>query len=424
MIHSLILIFFLLLPLYGESLTLSVGAEGAILVNAKTGAILYEKNAYIPHFPASTTKIATAIYALKLGRDNLDLPMTAGRESIASISPQAKRQSNYRSPPFWMETDGTHIGIKNGEEFRFYDLLNAVLVSSANDASNVIAQNLGGTIPKFMEGLNRYLKDIGCLSTSFNNPHGLHHPEHKTTPYDLALMAREGLKDPIFSRIVSSKKYTCPQTNLEYQRTFIQTNSLLKNGPHYYDKAIGVKTGTTQAAGKNLVAAAKDGDRVLIAVAMGYRGARSELYQDVVKMFETAFQEQKMRRTLLKSGPQTLTKKISGAQGTLKTYLKEGLYFDYFPAEEVPVKASIIWEVSTLPVRAEDQVATIQIVSENGVVLQETPLYALDELKPTFWYRIAHLFPKTAKGRKILYICGMCIVFCFIWMMRPKRRLV
>src|SRR5262249_25642973 len=140
---------------------------------------------------------------------------TADREALASITPEAKRQSNYRSPPHWLETDGTHVGIKKGEELSLYDLLHACLIASANDASNIIAQSLGGTIPQFMDEVNAYLKEIGCKNTHFNNPHGLHHPDHYTTAYDLAMMAKEGLKDPVFRKIVSLMRHSCPRTNLE-----------------------------------------------------------------------------------------------------------------------------------------------------------------------------------------------------------------
>src|SRR3984957_869054 len=230
--------------LHGEVLQLSVSTEEAILMNAKTGKVLFEKNGYKQAYPASTTKIATALLTLHRCRDHLDILITAERESLASISPQAKRQSDYRSPSHWIETDSTHIGIKQGEELSLNDLLHGMLIASGNDAANVIAQRLGGTIPKFMEDVNDYLKKIGCKNTHFNNPHGLHHPAHMTTAYDLAVMAREGLKDPIFKQIVSTVRYTSAQTNLEFERTFTQTNQLLKKGPFFYQKAIGVKTGT------------------------------------------------------------------------------------------------------------------------------------------------------------------------------------
>ncbi|MCC5832124.1 MAG: D-alanyl-D-alanine carboxypeptidase [Chlamydiales bacterium] len=420
MMRQFLFLLLLCLPLHGKQLDVNIVAEGAILINAKTGAILFEKNAHKPSFPASTTKIGTAIYVLDLWGDKLGSKLTATRECIASISPQAKRQSNYRSPSHWLETDGTHIGIKNGEEFRLFDLLCGMLIGSANDASNVIAQGVGGTIPSFMEGLNRYLREIGCLNTTFNNPHGLHHPDHLTTPYDLAIMARKGLENPIFRQIVSMSRYDCPQTNLEYERTFIQTNQLLRSGPFSYAKAIGVKTGTTQAAGKNLVAAAEEDGRCLIAVLLGCREARSELYRDVTKLFDVAFNEPKMRRYLLKRGETDLTTRIAGAKRPLKTFLPDGLYYDFYPAEESTVKAAVNWDLPPLPIQAGDRVGVVRVTDERGNLVREVELLAHEDLKATLWYRLSHLFSENA-GKKVLFLGGVGSVAFFMWMLRKKR---
>jgi D-alanyl-D-alanine carboxypeptidase (penicillin-binding protein 5/6) len=416
----LVSLLFLFAALHAKQLDFNIAAEGAILINAKTGAILFEKNAHSPAFPASTTKIATAIYTLDQCGNQLGKKFTATRECTASITPQAKRQSNYRSPPHWLETDGSHIGIKNGEEFRLYDLMCGMLIGSANDASNVIALGVGGTIPVFMERLNQYLKEIGCLNTTFNNPHGLHHPDHLTTPYDLAIMAKKGLENPVFRQIVSMSRYDCPQTNLEYERTFIQTNQLMRSGPFSYSKAIGVKTGTTQAAGKNLVAAAEENGRRLIAVALGCRESRSDLYRDVIKLFETAFNEPKMRRYLLKRGETDLTTRIAGARRPLKTTLPDGLYYDFYPAEECAVKAVVSWEIPPLPIQSGDRVGIVRVIDERGNFVHETELFALEGLKPTLWHRIYLIFSENT-GKKVLFLGGVgCVVF-FMLMLRKKN---
>lgn len=396
----LLIVILLFGSLHAKQLELDICAEGAILINAKTGAILYEKQAHEQRFPASTTKISTAIYALHSLGDNLEKKMTATKECTASITPQAKKQSHYRSPPHWLETDGTHIGIKIGEEIPFPDLLKALLISSANDAANVIASSIGGTIPNFMNGLNRYLKEIGCLHTSFNNPHGLHHPDHLTTPYDLAQMARTGLEHPVFAEIVSMVRYECPRTNLEYERTFLQTNLLLRSGAYSYSKAIGVKTGTTQAAGKNLVAAAEEKGRRLIAVMLGCHQGRAELYRDMINLFELAFNEPKMRRYLLKKGKTELTMKVKGAKGILKTTLPEGLPYDYYPSEECIVKARVIWAIPQLPIQKNMVVGRIEVTDERGHIVGEKMLLAYEDLEPTLWFRCKSFFFSKQKAKK------------------------
>jgi len=227
-----------------------------------------------------------------------------------------------------------------------------------------------------------------------------------------------GLKNPIFKTIVSTSRYKCPQTNLEYERTFVQTNRLLRSGSFSYSKAIGVKTGTTQAAGKNLVAAAEENGRCLIAVALGYRNGRTELYRDVTKLFETAFNEPKMRRYLLKKGLTDLSTTVVGTGRKLTTTLPKGLSYDYYPAEECAVKARVTWKVPPLPIAAKDRVGTIQVVDERGNVIQETALYAFEDLKPTLWYRT---FSENKRGRKLLFLVGVSFILFFLWRIRKKR---
>lgn len=417
----LFFIVFITSHLQGKPLQISVKAEEALLMNAKTGKVLYEKNGYQVSFPASTTKIATALLALHKYREKLDAILVADRESIASISPQAKRQSNYRSPTYWLESDSTHIGIKKGETFPLYDLLNALLIPSANDAANVIAHSLGGSIPKYMDEVNAYLQGIGCKNTHFNNPHGLHHPEHFTTAYDLALMAKVALQDPIFRQIVSTVRYTCPQTNLELERTFLQTNQLLKSGSNYYGPTIGVKTGTTQDAGKNLVAAAQKEERELIAVALGYRGPWSELYQDVIKMFEAAFNEPLMRHTLFSRGEQKFVVKVSGSKTPLKTYLLEDLTHDFYSSEEEPIKVAVSWKIPSLPIPLGAFVGYVRVLNAQGNLLQERELYSLRDLNPTFLYRITHFFSENKLGRKCAFLGGSTLIVFFLWSIRRKK---
>jgi len=126
--------------LKAEPIDVTVKAESAILINMDTGAILYEKNAHKVQFPASITKMATALYTLHVYGDKLDTPIKAENDSVASISKEAKKKSNYSLPAFWLEPDATHIGIKKGESLTLRDLISGMLISSGNDASNVIAQ--------------------------------------------------------------------------------------------------------------------------------------------------------------------------------------------------------------------------------------------------------------------------------------------
>ncbi len=417
---QLLLILFICSNLSAEKLSMPLNADAAILINAKNGAILFEKNADAQLFPASITKVATALYILKKYHRHLDEIVTVKREAIASITPDAKRQSNYRSPPYWLETDATHAGIKKGEEISVKNLLYLMLVASANDAANVLAEHFGGTIPKFMDGLNSYLRELGIKQTRFLNPHGLHHPDQVTTAREMALIAKEAMKIPVFREIVSQVQYTVPRTNLEFERPIIQTNLLLRKGRYRYPQAIGVKTGTTTAAGKTLVAAAVDDGRELLAVVLGCQKI-GERFDDTIKMFDQAFAEQKMRRYLFPAGPVKLTKKVMGAKGRLKTHLPLGLYYDFFPTEEVAVKASVKWLIPKLPISKGQCVGIVRVQDLNGNILQEAPILAAENVAASLFYRIKQLFFGTT-GRKIFFLGLSTLALFFILKLRKKKR--
>lgn len=405
----------------------SVSAEAAILVNADTGAILFEKNVMTPLYPASITKIATALYALQQKGDALDVQVIAQQEAIASISPSAKRKSNYKQPSYWIETGATHIGIKRGESMLLRDLLFATLIASANDASNVVAQHVGdGSIDNFMKGLNAYIKGLGCRDTTFVNPHGLHHPEHKTTAKDMAIIACRAMRNPLFREIVSSKNFVCPKTNKQPSRTLSQTNQLLKNGTYRYDKAIGIKTGYTSDAGHTLVAAAKQGDRTLIAVVMGC-SERKEAYQDVTALFETAFSETKVKKNILKKGAQKHKLALNGGSTPLHTYLLEDIDFDYYPSEDTLVQTDIEWKNSlVVPIAKNSEVGTVKLMMSEGLVLLETPLYAANDVNPTLWHSLKtnlHAFSENSTLTKGSLLAG--VVFITIgtfWWLKTRKK--
>lgn len=375
--------------LQASQLDVAVSAESAILMNADTGCILFEKNSAQTHFPASITKVATALYTLKEKESCLDELITAEQEAVASISPTAKRKGNYKHPSHWIETGATHIGIKRGETFQLRDLLFAVLVSSANDASNVVAQYVGdGSIDRFMKSLNAYLRQLGCRDTNFLNPHGLHHPDHKTSARDMAIIAREALKNNVFREIVSSKNYTCPETNKQPSRTLVQTNQLLKKGTFSFSKAIGVKTGYTSDAGHTLVAAAKQEDRTLIAIVLNCN-ERKDAYNDVLSLFNTAFVEEKMTKRVLKKGLQKYNLSIEGASSMLQTHLAEDVEVSYYPSEEEPIQASLQWKESfTLPILENTKVGTLLLLGAEERVIGEVSLLAYNKVKPTLYYSV------------------------------------
>ncbi|MBU5427193.1 D-alanyl-D-alanine carboxypeptidase [Tissierella pigra] len=255
---------------YADDLDL-VG-EGAILMDMDTGKVLYEKNSNSQLYPASTTKIMTAILAIEKGK--MDDIITIDQEVIDL-------------------TSGSHIALELGEQMSLENLLNALLIESANDAALAIAKYISGSIEEFSNLMNQKAKEIGALNTNFVNPNGLPDENHKTTPYDLAMMAKYAMTNEKFREIVGNYTYTIPTTNKKSETRYLKSaNRLLysnekidvdgKLTPIKYDGVNGVKTGYTVAAQQCLVTSFEKNDHKLIAVVLKSSG--KNIYSDIHKL--------------------------------------------------------------------------------------------------------------------------------------------
>lgn len=265
----------------------SIYPPNCILIEANSGRILYAKNAQEVVFPASTTKIMTAILTL----ENCELT------DIATVSHNAI---------FSVPVSYSHASLKEGEELTIEQLLNVLLIPSANDAANVLAEHISGTVDNFSVLMNEKAKEIGCLNTHFVNPNGVHNKEHTTTAYDLALMGRYAMQNSTFRSIVKKTRYSLPSTN-KYNKTdriFNTTNDLLRENNsnskdnYYYENATGIKTGYTTEAGSCIIASAKKDNMEVIAVVLGggtTKDGLSERNLDCINLFNYAFKTYSMQ---------------------------------------------------------------------------------------------------------------------------------
>lgn len=226
-----------------------LSAEGAILIDAETGAVLYEKNAEIRLYPASTTKLMTALLALE--NSALGETVTVSHNAVYDI-----------------EVDSSRIWVDEGEQLSMEDSLYALMLPSANDMAYAIAEHVGGTKEGFAQMMNDRAKELGCVNTHFMNPHGLDEEEHYTCPADLARITRPLLKNSAFIKISGSKNYQIPPTNLCNESRWVLNTHLMIRGAQPYDGIIAGKTGHTDLAGANLVTCARRGTMTLIAVIM------------------------------------------------------------------------------------------------------------------------------------------------------------
>jgi D-alanyl-D-alanine carboxypeptidase (penicillin-binding protein 5/6) len=409
--RSLFSVLFFSKLLFAGPLTIDVKAEGAVLINAETGVVLFEKNGAQVFYPASITKIATALFALKQVGHDVSQLVEAKQEALVSLSEEAKKKSHYTTPAYWLVPGGTHIGIKTGEVLTLSDLLHGMMIASGNDAANVIATHVSGSVPKFMEELNQYLKQIGCQNTSFCNPHGLYHPNHQCSPLDMALIAKEAMKSPLFRQIVSTVKYQRPKTNKQEATTLLQTNKLLRQGPYYNPKAIGVKTGYIANASHNFVAAAEHEGRTLIAVLMKTK-EREDIFKDSNKLFEKAFSEEKLKAVFLKKGVLNYELMLDGARSPLTPSLLEDLVYEYYPAEQEPLKATLFWnETIKPPVLEGDLVGKIELKTMSGRLIKSLPLVSSSFVDLSFKRKIIpFLKPGLFAFLTLIFLIGCCTV--------------
>ena len=226
-------------------------SEAAILIDNKTNKILYDKNANKRMFPASTTKILTAILVLE--NCELNETVTASYDAVMSI-PNGYVSAN----------------IDGEEQLTVEQLLQLLLVHSANDAANVLAEYVGGSIESFVSMMNTKVNELGLTDTHFTNAYGLQDENHYTTAHDLSVIMQYCLKNEDFRRIAGSASCSIPATNKFGPRSYTSTNQLLVPGsPYYYSYVTVGKTGFTTEAGECLVSCAYKNDLELICVVLG-----------------------------------------------------------------------------------------------------------------------------------------------------------
>lgn len=272
---TLLLIIFLFLLLdskvvFAESVAYpKLKSEAAVLMDAKTGQVLYEKNMNKKEYPASITKIMTGLIALEKGHLNDTLTMTD--KAVFSI-----------------ERDSSNIALDVGEKLSLEQSLYGMAIASANDAANGIAEYIAGDLETFAQLMNKRAKELGVFNTNFTNANGLPNVNHYTTAYDMALIMRQAIKMPKFKEIFSEERYEMSPTNKQKDIRYFNNRNDFLNGQYEYDGIIASKIGWTPEAQHTLVTAAKQGDRELIVVVMKSQNS-DDKYEDTMKLFDYGF---------------------------------------------------------------------------------------------------------------------------------------
>lgn len=259
----------------------AIQAKAALVMDVNTGTVLIEKNSVEKTYPASITKIMTALIALENAK-SLDEIVFFPREAIL-VS----------------DKDSSSIGMLPGEELTLRDCLHALMLASANEVANAIAIHIGGSIEEFVDLMNQKAKELGCVNTHFNNPNGLHDPEHYTCAVDMAKIGREAIKYEDFKNIAGTRTYIIPETKLMKEKRPIANYHQMINPakfPQYaYEYCYAGKTGYTREAGMTLVSFAKKGTMNLICVVLKAE-TRDAQYVGTSKLFNFCFKRFRMEQ--------------------------------------------------------------------------------------------------------------------------------
>lgn len=297
----------------------SISAQSAIVLDSTTGRVLYEKSSSQRMPMASTTKIMTALVALE--NSNLEEVVEIPKEAVG--------------------VEGSSIYLGYDEKVKMKDLLYGLMLRSGNDSAVAIAIHVGGSMEDFIDLMNKKAKEIGASNTNFTNPNGLHHNDHYTTAYDLALITREAFKNGTFKEIVKTKLYVAEREGYKY---FYNKNKTLNQ----YHGGDGVKTGYTMAAGRCLVTSATRDGMQLICVVLN----APNWFQDSYNLLDYAFEnynaskviskEAVLKNISIKNGKKSQTGVVS--QEDVVIPLKDGevnklfTVFELDEAIEAPLK--------------------------------------------------------------------------------------
>lgn len=345
----------------------TVSAKAAVLLELNSNTVVFSYNADERLYPASLTKIMTCMLALDYGK----------LDDIVTVSETAMNG---------LHEDGSSAGLVPGEQMSLRNLLYCMMLSSANEACNVVAEYISGDVESFVELMNQKAAALGCKDTHFANPHGLHDENHYTTANDLCIITRKALENPTFRDISSTTTYTVPATNMSEERYLVTTNYLTCRemvSDYYYPKASGIKTGFTTPAGRCLISTASDGNLKFLSVLLG---AETELladgnvwyhsFSETAKLFDYGFDNFAYAEVL--TNLQNLDQvEVRHAAGNGMVVLKptdsvDALLPKNYDKEKITSEYTLTDGTLTAPLKAGEIVGTVSVYYNGSLVGQTT----------------------------------------------------
>ena len=406
----------------------AIRAKAALLVEAETGTILYDKNIHDELSIASTTKIMSALLvfeAIDRGELRLDQQVTATATALRGLP-----------------EDGSTADIVEGETLTVEQLLYCMLVISANETCNILGETLCGSVDAFVARMNQRAQELGCKNTHFANTTGLTQSGHYSSAYDLYLITREAIKHEDFMTMVNTKSYEIPPTNkTEEERVLHSTNALISNwrlAGYLYSGAQGIKTGSTDAAGQCLVSSAVRGSRTLISVVLGAERVTLEdgvtiqtrSFSETSRMFDWGFDNFVLRDILSSSDlVQEVPVALSSEASYVSTHAAEDiscLLPDNVEPDMLERTVTLTNDTVDAPVSAGDVLGKLTL-SYNGKVYAETDLLALNDVSASWFLtaqrRVSDFFAKPLV--RILLIAVVLLIAAlvvYVTMFSRRRR--
>ncbi|QZY56831.1 D-alanyl-D-alanine carboxypeptidase family protein [Crassaminicella profunda] len=328
--------------------TLAISASSAIVMDVKTGRVLYKKNINERKPMASTTKIMTGLLGLE--KCSLD--------------------KNVKVPKNAVGVEGSSIYLNYDENLKMKDLIYGLMLRSGNDAAVAIATHVSGSVEKFAQLMNERAKKLGAKNTNFVNPHGLHHKDHYTTAYDLALITREALMNPNFKEVVKTKLWVADREGYKY---FYNKNKTLKQ----FDGGDGVKTGYTKVAGRCLVTSATRNGVQLICVVLN----DPNWFQDSYCLLDVAFDKYTPFSILKKDAVVKMIDVENGKKNCTGVVSKENIMLPLTEEEKGKIRTVLeIKEICKAPIKRGQRFGKVKIYLE-GDLLYTTDIIAREDIE-------------------------------------------
>lgn len=309
-----------------------ISARQAVVMDEKTGRIIFDKNGHERRPIASITKIMTAIIAIEQGH----------LQDVVTVSEEATK------------VDGSSIYLQQGEKMTLEDLLYGLMLRSGNDAAIAISEHIAGSVEGFTFLMNEKAVYLGMENTHFTNPHGLHEDEHYSSAYDMALLTRYAMQNDVFRKISSEKEYMAKKRKY----LWLNKNKLLT---HLYPATTGGKTGFTKKAGRTLVTSAEKDDISLITVTLH----ASRDWDDHILLYETYF-DQLTNVLLKKSGPL----QVSGGNKEITANLREAVFIPLLTEEIADIHHSIVFKQD----RGKEKIGSLMINLQDEAIYS-VPIY-------------------------------------------------